>query len=255
VGRDLSPACKPTVIVRFNPRARVGRDGRLRRSPPPHGVSIHAPAWGATIWRCRPLLRPSRFNPRARVGRDRPGGDRLCWATRFNPRARVGRDSASTHTSPPRTSFQSTRPRGARLIFFDRAGYTWGFNPRARVGRDPAVGGCRGPVGVSIHAPAWGATLHRLKEALRLTFQSTRPRGARLRCGGGLAVWFVSIHAPAWGATSIHSCIQGMWMFQSTRPRGARRKDRRNELHCVEFQSTRPRGARRNNNDTRSTST
>ena len=38
-------------------------------------------------------------------------------------------------------------------------------------------------VGVSIHAPARGATFQRvIAEPLRLMFQSTRPRGARQTC-------------------------------------------------------------------------
>ena len=36
----------------------------------PRGVSIHAPAWGATNNRSNLLLTSHRFNPRARVGRD-----------------------------------------------------------------------------------------------------------------------------------------------------------------------------------------
>ncbi len=59
---------------------------------------------------------------------------------RFNPRARVGRDPLSP---PP--------PLAAG----------WGFNPRARVGRDRhRRGGFFVPNrNVSIHAPAWGATI------------------------------------------------------------------------------------------------
>ena len=143
----------------FNPRARVGRDyaekdernwSYMFQSTRPRGarpgikyngveifyVSIHAPAWGATLngligYRCS-----GSFNPRARVGRDRMIG-MIC----FSPAV-----------------FQSTRPRGARL--FARLSWSpslhvsihapaWGdksciapifiascFNPRARVGRD-----------------------------------------------------------------------------------------------------------------------
>ena len=52
---------------------------------------------------------------------------------------------------------------------------------------------------VSIHAPAWGATLGTPADPLRLdTFQSTRPRRARpvvrVDCRRTLTV---SIHAPA----------------------------------------------------------
>ena len=102
-----------------------------------------------------------------------------------------------------------------------------------------------------------------------LTFQSTRPHGARHRdaCYRSLGT-LVSIHAPAWGATanrqaeiqshnvSIHAPAWGAtWcgtiafdkdgQFQSTRPHGARRaKLRGARCRCMTFQSTRPHGAR-----------
>ena len=77
--------------------------------------------------------------------------------------------------------FQSTRPRGARLIDAQELQLhalvsihapAWGATPNYQV---------RVPLGlVSIHAPAWGAT---------------RVIGQRL------GMKQVSIHAPAWGAT------------------------------------------------------
>ena len=75
----------------------------------------------------------------------------------FNPRARGGRDSAP---------FSLHRPSS-------------GFNPRARGGRDyDPDGKCR-YTGVSIHAPAGGATIRDEHIAQLVEFQSTRPRGAR----------------------------------------------------------------------------
>ena len=58
---------------------------------------------------------------------------------------------------------------------------------------------------VSIHAPAWGATpLPQGNREWVGTFQSTPPRGGRL---DGLQESIngaeVSIHAPAWGATRL----------------------------------------------------
>ena len=139
----------------------------------------------------------------------RPRGARLALAKElgainacFNPRARVGRDCIS------RLRFD-INPR---------------FNPRARVGRDIQRGCfCRSLI-VSIHAPAWGATeswpqvyWHRnrfnprarvgrdkqigLEPCLFVLFQSTRPRGARLK---------------------ITKRKYKKSLFQSTRPRGAR---------------------------------
>ena len=122
----------------------------------------------------------------------------------FNPRARVGRDANSERSSLPAVAFQSTRPRGARRADDVQA-------PRSTA--------------VSIHAPAWGATLANVGGAVQLVaFQSTRPRGARPT-------------APrAWAPT------RG---FQSTRPRGARQNGREEFEPTDAFQSTRPRGARR----------
>jgi len=145
------------------------------------------------------------------------------------------------------------------------------FNPRARVGRDsPVTAMTAGGVPVSIHAPAWGATL---SAAIIVVpdpaFQSTRPRGARLVIISKIKEeQNVSIHAPAWGATR-EWLIQEIrrYRFQSTRPRGARPKTHRmmiihgicfnprarvgrdqlgfcNGLFYKWFQSTRPRGAR-----------
>ena len=123
-------------------------------------VSIHAPAWGATC--C-----------------GQPADNRLPG---FNPRARVGRDHRGRRETLGFRVFQSTRPRGARLL------------QRLQSSVDDPV---------SIHAPAWGATL------VPLLFDGMQS---------------VSIHAPAWGATSAIRCSGGQpHQFQSTRPRGARR--------------------------------
>ena len=55
------------------------------------------------------------------------------------------------------------------------------FNPRTRMGCDPRSRILWFPVtSISIHAPAWGATINRGGEALNIE---------------------ISIHAPAWGAT------------------------------------------------------
>ena len=67
---------------------------------------------------------------------------RICFVylcqERFNPRAREGRDGAIRSNTSPTIRFQSTRPRGARLL--EVIGHTIDF-------------------AVSIHAPARGATL------------------------------------------------------------------------------------------------
>ena len=125
----------------FNPRARVGRDAKVKRwrdaaaefqSTRPRGarleiipdnasrhiVSIHAPAWGATCG----LLSGRNGQP---VSIHAPA-----WGA-----------TAQKEPEAMPDMFQSTRPRGARPFSAVYGGY---------------------PLAVSIHAPAWGATVHLL---------------------------------------------------------------------------------------------
>ena len=166
-------------------------------------VSIHAPAWGATHRDEFGKVLLTGFNPRARVGRDISQWRFEYCVLQFQSTRPRGARRASSSRAPSAVSFQSTRPRGARLA----------------LDRDSVQA-----LQVSIHAPAWGATLA----------GDVQP-----------AEWFVSIHAPAWGATSSYgvSCNSSS-SFQSTRPRGARPSSRVGFQERLAFQSTRPRGAR-----------
>ncbi len=56
--------------MRFNPRARGGRDMVKPSTVSPAEVSIHAPAGGATTFAHAYRARIHCFNPRARGGRD-----------------------------------------------------------------------------------------------------------------------------------------------------------------------------------------
>jgi len=98
--------------------------------------------------------------------------------------------------------FQSTHPHGVRHDHVFRVlRDVYSFNPRTRMGCDCmlSVNSIMKPV--SIHAPAWGATLN---GQLDLQFRT------------------VSIHAPAWGATRVWiTCTPAAW-FQSTHPHGVR---------------------------------
>ncbi len=191
--------------VRFNPRARGGRDPRPMDWPTSESqVSIHAPAGGAT-------------NSRIYAG--------TCDAS-FNPRARGGRDAVNLCPLGNEQMFQSTRPRGARpCVPIGSATFAKFQSTRPRGARLHKIPfkACRRPV--SIHAPAGGATFGSASSSISVSrFQSTRPRGARLArsCRGS--------HA---------------FLFQSTRPRGARLFKVGIDDAVVRFQSTRPRGARR----------
>ncbi len=118
VGGDAVIGSKAFVFaIGFNPRLRVGGDGRRETSgllekcfnprlrvggdtpqgPPknPRRVSIHASAWEATRAVFPMPGRAASFNPRLRVGGDSTSGQRPC---------------------PQGRKFQSTPPRGRRLL-------------------------------------------------------------------------------------------------------------------------------------------
>ena len=166
----------------FNPRARVGRDGTFSGNNVGYTISIHAPAWGATV----------DAGPRRTV--------RVFQSTR--PR---GARPFPIDSDDLVAAFQSTRPRGAR----HRRSRGWTaseyFNPRARVGRD-----CFHPFAIrslciSIHAPAWGATFRCYQYSTDFCISIHAPAwGATIRLRRSIAADEISIHAPAWGATMIH---------------------------------------------------
>ena len=247
VGRDSSSRLAFSTFARFNPRARVGRDFRFAGGlEGVGGVSIHAPAWGATyppmdaatimlFQSTRPRgarQRDSRcfrwtrcFNPRARVGRDLKRRDSDCPPLRFNPRARVGRDFEPLLESLNFEVSIHAPAWGATRRVRRQGSDTAGFNPRARVGRDilSLVTG-EETKQVSIHAPAWGATLTEYAQQHDVE---------------------VSIHAPAWGATSLP--IIGTTSGTGFNPRARVGRDPLSVMliaSCLSFQSTRPRGAR-----------
>ena len=119
--------------------------------------------------------------------------------------------------------FQSTHPRGVRRSKGLGSVVGFGFNPRTRVGCDARSRRSRHFFPVSIHAPAWGATVENYICLPCLLFQSTHPRGVRLNKYHIQYISIVSIHAPAWGATYIVVVTDSrLPVFQSTHPRGVR---------------------------------
>ena len=174
---------KTTRVWRgFNPRPREGGDARVAGA-----------AW-----------RMLRFNPRPREGGDASDPSRSNSVPCFNPRSREGATWRRIIPVCAVWRFQSTPPRGGRRPMRSPCGISLRcFNPRPREGGDeyyydsrksfkqfqstPPRGGrrycCCGnwrQDGVSIHAPARGATLIAGVECRRHS---------------------VSIHAPARGAT------------------------------------------------------
>ena len=124
--------------------------------------------------------------------------------------------------------FQSTPPHGGRPWRQSTGSPSRRFNPRPRMGGDSSPRSTATSTCVSIHAPAWGATMAIREDHDITAFQSTPPHGGRRnrqrgktplgcfnprpRMGGDgkeAQIWMaieVSIHAPAWGATRA-SCL------------------------------------------------
>ncbi len=187
-------------------------------------VSIHAPARGATSRRGR-TRRASMFQSTP------PRGGR-----------RAGKSEVVSHLW-----FQSTPPRGGRHQATASAKSDDRFNPRPRAGGDarckprPCCAVCFNPRpraggdgdlqvpgadrGVSIHAPARGATCGAGGVAAYITFQSTPPRGGRRAKHATYGLTSdVSIHAPARGATRARIAKAGVVAVSIHAPaRGATR--------------------------------
>ena len=103
------------------------------------GISIHAPAWGATSIKLINPYIPGYFNPRSRVGSDDTQRRDLTEHLQFQSTLPRGeRPVRGWHPGRAGNKFQSTLPRGERPA-----------------GQQGDAGTCI----ISIHAPAWGATL------------------------------------------------------------------------------------------------
>ncbi len=168
------------------------------------GISIHAPARGATSSNIA-------AEPVARISIHAPARG-----------ATLSADTLMTETP----LFQSTLPRGERhsheVSTFLHS--TISIHAPARGATCPEYQ-LRRSKRISIHAPARGATSYRGPIAIHAAFQSTLPRGERPEPPTViLSIRVISIHAPARGATIIsRSSRQSASLFQSTLPRGERR--------------------------------
>ncbi len=166
-------------------------------------------------------------------------------------------------------SFQSTLPQGERPIILPRGEVNNVFQSTLPQGERlrKRLAELR-KAGISIHAPARGATffhlplsfLHRdfnprsrkgsdpIKQKRRLNkiFQSTLPQGERpfaIRVYSG--AFPISIHAPARGATKMAlSAAVIPLLFQSTLPQGERPVGKVKSIDGDVFQSTLPQGER-----------
>ena len=135
----------------------------------------------------------------------------MCNTCNFNPRSREGSDRDQNLVCICSFLFQSTLPRGERLL---RLIYGILLTP------------------ISIHAPARGATFSAPPAtSFSLLFQSTLPRGERRSfVSWGIFIFPISIHAPARGATGSHpiTCLR----FKNFNPRSREGSDSIPSLHA-----------------------
>ncbi len=155
---------------RFNPRPRMGGDRAAVQFGGRHVVSIHAPAWGATRSDGLHLRLDRGFNPRPRMGGDQveDGAVNICLRFQSTP-PHGGRPFRRRFSGCNHRGFQSTPPHGGRPSCAALAAVS---------------------AGVSIHAPAWGATASSCHMFLSLRCFNPRPRmggdcGQGGRCGLG----------------------------------------------------------------------
>ena len=186
----------------FNPRSHTGSDRLISKAPLANVISIHAPAWGATqvysLFACGPNIsihapawgatpkfkdtdKASEFQSTLPHGeRHDPAKAAAQSGGYFNPRSRMGSDSVTSNIWR----------------------YNMDFNPRSRMGSDGPSDLPREHRGISIHAPAWGAT--RAERPDWTPVINFNPR-SRMGSDGASKLMMdlsnISIHAPAWGAT------------------------------------------------------
>jgi len=204
------------------------RDARVKENL--HGVSIHAPARGATEVHLGPDL-----HGRVSIHAPARGATPLCLrgtlaqAVSIHAPARGATRSSVSGSTPMR--FQSTPLHEGRLAASDIQCVFTRFNPRPCTRGDAGLHHRVDLRVVSIHAPARGATESVLFRSSTMSF-NPRPctRGDTEATGGGYA-HKVSIHAPARGATqiipvldplvrvSIHAPARGATSGSSRRPR------------------------------------
>jgi len=128
----------PTISLPcFNPRPRAGGDQRTAPSSRCRsGVSIHAPAQGATYRGLCPNTDCWFQSTPPRRGRLGVGMPLHLATSSFNPRPRAGGDLPILPATSGSTVFQSTPPRRGRRR---QRKHGWGlpcFNPRPRAGGD-----------------------------------------------------------------------------------------------------------------------
>ena len=170
------------------------------------GISIHAPAWGATPYKAsvKRVLIISIHAP--------------AWGATVQVVLRQVLD-LEFQSTPPRRGRPAARSFGDRVNNFNprprvggdsmRSAWTGKrchFNPRPRVGGDRTLCRKRFSDCISIHAPAWGATVLAARHLCKHLISIHAPAwgATSVDCEADREA-IISIHAPAWGATTTQS--------------------------------------------------
>ncbi len=148
------------VILCFNPRPRMGATPFTLVSPAGREVSIHAPAWGATLISSSVAI----------------------TILMFQSTPPHGGDPNSAFSVAPFTLFQSTPPLGGDKVGSNPASDIDSFNPRPRMGGDFRENHATTGLTVSIHAPAWGATSHKTLQCMADSVSIHAPAWGRRLC-------------------------------------------------------------------------
>ena len=127
------------ICTYFNPRSREGSDAKEEGVEPESGISIHAPARGATGYGSRKICHP-RFQSTLPRGERRKRTGTRQKTDYFNPRSREGSDKTVTFNVLATAPFQSTLPRGERPVTVCTCTTCLNFNPRSREGSDSTGG-------------------------------------------------------------------------------------------------------------------
>ena len=220
------PPVNHLTSIGFDPRSREGSDPRRGgqrvhlgvsiRAPAkgatrgfaaarhPAHVSIRAPAKGATRRVQRLECARQGFDPRSREGSDADARARRFFMICFDPRSREGSDPRRLSLTGVSGWFRSALPRRERPYTVKKPRRTRPFRsalPR-RERRASALWHVS-PDPVSIRAPAKGATVGDLGQQLVLAVSIRAPaKGATRATRRDAVMSDVSIRAPAKGATS-----------------------------------------------------
>ena len=173
-------------------------------------------------------------------------GGNCHFSPNFNPRTRMGCDIHRLRQSLHLLIFQSTHPHGVRRGNWRCAPVSlqisihapaWGATLR----RSTAISSPR----ISIHAPAWGATGTCVFFFQILDISIHAPAwGATLHYLCFICKKCISIHAPAWGATCTSAISSWIFFISIHAPAWGATQSTIRSAQKSEFQSTHPHGVR-----------